>query len=118
MRTAIGASSLSSLAISSGSSMRVAPGFSASAVLNALRTTSGTVPASQIVCAHLVIGPNIATESMFWWLSLCRRRVLPWPMMHTSGDRSMLASATPVTRFVAPGPSVPRHTPALPVSLP
>ena len=36
--------------------MRVAPGFSASAVLNALRTTSGTVPASQMVCAHLVIG--------------------------------------------------------------
>ena len=60
--------------------MRVAPGFSASAVLNALRTTSGTVPASQMVCAHLVIGANMATESMFWWLSLCRRRVLPWPM--------------------------------------
>ena len=30
----------------------------------------------------------------------------------------MLASATPVTRFVAPGPSVARHTPALPVSRP
>ena len=98
--------------------MRVAPGFSASAVLNALRTTSGTVPASQMVCAHLVIGANMATESMFWWLSLCRRRVLPWPMMHTTGERSMLASATPVTRLVAPGPRVPRQTPALPVSRP
>ena len=74
---AIGASLLSSLATSSGNSMRVAPGFSASAVLNALRTTSGTVPASQMVCAHLVMGENMATESMFWWLSLCRRRVLP-----------------------------------------
>ena len=92
--------------------------FPASAVLNALRTTSGTVPASQMVCAHLVIGANMAIESMFWWLSLCRRRVLPWPMTHTSGARSMLASATPVTRLVAPGPRVPRHTPALPVSRP
>ena len=118
LTAAIGGSPLSSLATSSGNSMRVAPGFSASAVLNALRTTSGTVPAFQIVCVHLVIGPNIATESMFWWLSLCRRRVLPWPMMHTSGERSMLASATPVTRLVAPGPRVPRHTPALPVSRP
>ena len=30
----------------------------------------------------------------------------------------MFAFATPVTRFVAPGPSVARQTPTLPVSLP
>ena len=71
-----------------------------------------------MVCAHLVIGANMATESMFWWLSLCSRRVLPCPMMHTTGERSMFASATPVTRFVAPGPRVPRHTPAFPVNRP
>ena len=38
--------------------------------------------------------------------------------MATSGAMSMFASATPVTRLVAPGPSVERHTPARPVSRP
>ncbi len=33
-------------------------------------------------------------------------------LQSTSGERSRKASATAVTRFVAPGPSVPRHTPA------
>src|SRR5829696_3650052 len=36
----------------------------------------------------------------------------PWPVRATSGERSRNASATPVTRLVAPGPSVPRQTPA------
>ncbi|MGC2381614.1 MAG: hypothetical protein WA631_00740, partial [Nitrososphaeraceae archaeon] len=34
------------------------------------------------------------------------------------GDLSILAFATPVVRFVAPGPRVERHTPTLPVNLP
>ena len=40
------------------------------------------------------------------------------PVSTIIGARSMFPSATPVTRFVAPGPSVPRHTPALPVRRP
>jgi hypothetical protein len=69
-------------------------------------------------CAHFVIGRNKDTTSMCWWLSLCMRLVPAWPVITTIGARSMLASATPVTRLVAPGPSVPRHTPAVPVSRP
>ena len=35
---------------------------------------------------------------------MCIRVVADWPAMATTGAWSMLASATPVTRFVAPGP--------------
>src|SRR5215208_5210408 len=38
--------------------------------------------------------------------------------MANIGDLSMFAFATPVDRFVAPGPKVERHTPTFCVSLP
>ena len=41
---------------------------------------------------------------MYWWDSLCMRSRSPWPVSATSGERSRNASATPVTRLVAPGP--------------
>ena len=115
---AIAPPSTGCFATSSGSSMMQAPGFSASAVLNALRITSGIVLALRIECAHLLIGWYMAIASMFWWLSLCSRYVPACPRMATTGARSMLASAMPVTRLVAPGPRVARQTPALPVSRP
>src|SRR3954471_12141557 len=61
---------------------------------------------------HFVTGFIMETMSMYWWDSLCMRSRSPWPVSATSGERSRKASATPVTRFVAPGPSVPRQTPA------
>ena len=64
-------------ATSSGSSTTQTPGFSASASLNALRRISGIESASMIDCAHFEIGRIIAMASMFWWLSLCSRRVGP-----------------------------------------
>ena len=67
---------------------------------------------------HFVIGCMRPTMSRYWWDSLCIRSMSPWPVMATSGARSRYASATAVTRFVAPGPSVPRQTPARPVSRP
>ena len=36
--------------------------------------------------------------------------------MATSGTESMYASAMAVTRFVAPGPDVPKQTPTFPVA--
>src|SRR3954454_5396177 len=42
----------------------------------------------------------------------------PCPVSTTIGERSRKASAMPVTRFVAPGASVPRQTPAFPVKRP
>jgi hypothetical protein len=97
---------------SSGNSMWVAPGFCAWATLNALRTTSGMIRGLLSRAFHFVIGLNMATTSMCWWDSLCMRSRSAWPVSATSGERSRKASATPVTRFVAPGPRVPRQTPA------
>ena len=37
-----------------------------------------------------------------------------WPVMATIGTESMYAVIMPVTRFVAPGPDVARHTPTRP----
>ena len=98
--------------------MKVAPGFSVCATLNALRTISGTIAGSRICVEYLVIGWNMLTRSRIWWLSLCSRVVAPWPAIATTGARSMLASATPVMRLVAPGPSVAMQTPARPVRRP
>ena len=102
----------------SGRARKLAPGFSASATLNALRTTSGMISGARISVLYFEIGSKRFTRSRIWWLSLCIRVVAPCPAMATTGARSMLASATPVTRLVAPGPRVARHTPARPVRRP
>ena len=49
---------------------------------------------------------------------LCRRVDEPRRVMASVGDRSILASATPVIGFVAPDPGVPRQTAELPASRP
>ncbi len=67
---------------------------------------------------HLTIGFITPITSMYWCDSLCIRSTSPWPVSATSGALSSSASATGVTRFIAPGPSVPRQTPAEPVSRP
>ena len=103
---------------SSGSSRWVEPGFSDSATLNALRTTSGTISGLETRAFHFTTGRMIPSRSMYWCDSLCIRSRSDWPVSATSGARSRNASATAVTRLVAPGPSVPRHTPARPVSRP
>ncbi len=92
--------------------MCVGPGFWPCATLNALRTASGIIAGEFSRAFHLVIGLKSEMTSMYWWLSLCVRSRSPWPVSATSGERSSQASATAVTRLVAPGPSVPRHTPA------
>jgi hypothetical protein len=107
-----GCASTGSAITSSGSSMCVGPGFCACATLNALRTTSGITRDEFRRTFHFVTGLNIETMSMCWWDSLCMRSRSAWPVRATSGERSRNASATPVIRFVAPGPSVPRQTPA------
>ena len=38
------------------------------------------------------------------------------PVMAMTGEESMWALAMPVTRFVAPGPEVAKHTPGLPLA--
>ncbi len=117
-RRGSGSASTSAAITSSGSSIWVEPGFSPSASLNALRTTSGMIAGSASRAFHLVIGRITRRRSMYWCDSLCMRSRSPCPVSATSGARSRNASATAVTRFRAPGPSVPRQTPARPVSRP
>ena len=105
-------------AILQGRSMWQAPGFSLSAYLKAMRTTSFTVSGFTTCLLRFVIGVNIVTRSRYWWDVRCIRSVPTWPVMAISGAPSVLASATPVTRLVAPGPKVARHTPAFPFNLP
>ena len=104
--------------MSSGSSMCTAPGFSVVAMTTDLRTISGMASGVRTVSAHLVTGSNIATTSITWCDSLCSRWVVPCPVSTSNGERSMLESATPVIRFVAPGPSVPRQAAGVPVKRP
>ena len=113
-----GVPSAGSSATSSGTSMWHAPGFSVSASLKALRMTSGITAETSSRVFHLVSGRSDSTMSTYWCDSLWMRSRPAWPVMATRGARSRLASATPVARLVAPGPSVARQTPARPVSRP
>src|SRR3569832_2494338 len=67
---------------------------------------------------YLVTGAKMVCWSRTWCDSLCRRLVSAWPAMATSGAGSILASATPVSRLVAPGPRVERHNPTRTVRRP
>ena len=87
-RRGSGAASICASITSSGSSMCVAPGFSPSATLNALRTTSGMMLASDRRAFHLVIGRMTRSRSMYWCDSLCIRSRSPCPVSATSGARS------------------------------
>ena len=64
-RISSGLASTLSAAMSSGSSMCAAPGFSSRARRNALRTTSGTVFATVTRLDHFVTGVNMPTMSMY-----------------------------------------------------
>ena len=59
----------------------------------------------------LTIGIVIPMTSTSWNPSVPIRSVRTWPVMNTVGTESIIASAIAVTRFVAPGPEVPKPTP-------
>ena len=104
--------------MSSGSSMWVGPGFSSRATRNALATISGMAPGTSTRDVHFVTGSNIRGMSTYWCDSLWTLSIPVWPVIATIGARSRKASAMPVTRFVAPGPSVAIATAQRPVSRP
>jgi hypothetical protein len=54
------------------------------------------------------------TVSHSWKASEPMRCVGTWPVMHTIGTESIIASVRPVTAFVAPGPEVTSTQPTLP----
>src|SRR5256714_12565214 len=64
---------------------------------------------------HLVSDSVRPKTSVSWNASVPIKLLRTWPVMHTNGTESILASAIPVTRLVAPGPLVAMATPTLPV---
>ena len=64
----------------------------------------------------LVIGIVMPRMSASWKASVPIDAAPTWPVMATSGTESMCASASGVTRLVAPGPDVAMHTPTRPVA--
>ena len=65
---------------------------------------------------HLVAGMVMLIMSASWKASVPRSAEGTCPVIHTSGVESIIASVIPVTRLVAPGPEVTRHTPVRPVA--
>ena len=104
--------------MSSGSSMCVGPGFSRRAVRNARATVSGIASGRPTRVVHFVTGSSIRGMSTSWCDSLWSLSEPVWPVIATIGARSRNASAIPVTRLVAPGPSVAIATAGRPVSRP
>jgi hypothetical protein len=64
----------------------------------------------------LVIGSVMPLMSISWKASLPISAAGTLPVMATIGTESRSAVPMPVTRFVAPGPDVPMHTPTRPVT--
>ncbi len=73
---------------------------------------SGSVTSS--LC--LVIGPVMPVISDSWNASVPIMADGTWPVIATMGTESIYASASAVTRLVAPGPLVAMQTPVRPVA--
>ena len=78
---------------------------------NAVRMTSGAPSGSSMRAPHFTTGANMPSTSTYWCERLWIRSRPACPVSATTGAPSSVASATPVRSFVAPGPSVARHTP-------
>ena len=97
--------------------MRTGPGRPVLAIRNALRIVSASLVTSFTIKLYFVIGIVMPVISISWKLSFPRRDTPTLQVMATIGIESIYAVAIPVTRLVAPGPLVARHTPTLPVAL-
>ena len=64
----------------------------------------------------LVIGIVMPRMSASWKASVPMAPLATWPVIATIGTESMCASASGVTRLVAPGPLVAMQTPTWPVA--
>ena len=100
-----------------GISTRTGPGLPFFAMRNARRMVSARSLTSFTIKLCLVIGMVIPAISISWKLSLPRSGTLTLQVIATIGTESIYAVAIPVTRLVAPGPLVAKHTPTFPVLL-
>src|SRR5699024_12440677 len=96
-------------------STRTGPGRPVLAMWKDSAIREGMSAGSVIMNEGLVTGMVIPTVSASWKASVPMAASATWPVMATMGTESMLASASGVTRLVAPGPEVAMHTPTFPV---
>ncbi len=93
------------------------PGRPVLAIAKAFLIVSARFVTSFTMNECFVIGITTPAISTSWNVSLPRAGRTTLHVIATIGTESILAVAIPVTRLVAPGPDVARHTPTLPVAL-
>ena len=92
------------------------PGRPDFAMWKASAMTRGMSSAVRTRKLCFVIGSVMPVMSISWKASLPMSAPGTLPVIATIGMLSSCAVAMPVTRFVAPGPEVPRQTPTLPLA--
>lgn len=97
-------------------STSTAPGRPVAAMWNASARVRGMSLGSVTRKLCLVIGMVIPQMSASWKASVPISPRPTCPVIATTGTESICASASGVTRFVAPGPDVAMQTPTLPVA--
>ena len=98
-------------------SISTGPGLPVTAILKALLTVSASLLPSFTIKLYFVTGITIPDMSTSWNESFPSRLFPTLHVIATIGMESIYALAIPVTRLVAPGPLVARHTPTLPLAL-
>ena len=97
--------------------MRTGPGLPERAISNALRIVGYSSSGFSTRNECLVKGSVMPITFVSWKESLPSAGRPTCPVMATSGTESIWAVASPVTRFVAPGPLVATTTPTRFVAL-
>ena len=98
-------------------SMTTGPGRPVRAMWKASWITRGISSGCWIMKLCFTAGIVIPRMSASWKPSVPSSSVRTCPVRKTVGTESIIASMIGVTRFVAPGPEVPKATPTLPVAL-
>ena len=99
-----------------GMSSSTGPGRPSWAIATASRTISASSDTSCTRWLYFVIGSVRPMMSVSWKASRPIMGRPTCPVMASSGEESMWAVASPVTRLVAPGPEVATHTPTRPLA--
>ena len=99
-----------------GRSTRTGPGRPVDAMWNASAIARGMSAGSVTSMLCLVIGIVMPQMSASWNASVPMSLRPTCPVIATIGTESSMASASGVTRLVAPGPEVAMQTPTRPVA--
>ncbi|CFP11174.1 Uncharacterised protein [Bordetella pertussis] len=101
--------------MSFGKSTSTGPGRPWRVRSKARPTTSATSWTARICVFHLVTEREMPMASHSWNASVPIAAVETWPLMHSTGTESHMASSRPEVVLAMPGPEVTNTTPGLPV---